>query len=422
MLCVAVSAIFNNSNNQTVLTMLENAIKFCRKDEIYDWAQLKDCYVVMPKMPGWFMKLVKKKEHNENANKNLSKLKETSKRNGIGSSNKDPITVKSNEENLYKGANLKKCSVVAPKMPDWAINSIKNKNPAQSQSSNIKVNNCEKENLKLYEMREKSKKETLSCQYCDKSFTKSQILMQHEKLRHRGDFCENTDKNEIFTTKNIQQESENVSTSNEAQSQINNDISDINDTFKFVDTGVTLKNKVDQSQTRNQNDKNENASVLAIENTKQESFLNGVLSITNDDALDIKHYFDFIDRNENPKSGTDLIQTNCQNQSMIPEINHTMLQDSVSASTLEDLCLTDMQNLSEIKLENQAIIYGIPTENKEKAEKIGTGAFLDSSETISKPNDSNLHNHDSYKLVDINQILKKTTTKNAMGCISKSNL
>ena len=26
----------------------------------YDWAQLKDCSVVMPKMPGWFLKLVKK--------------------------------------------------------------------------------------------------------------------------------------------------------------------------------------------------------------------------------------------------------------------------------------------------------------------------------------------------------------------------
>ena len=40
----------------------------------------------------------------------------------------------------------------------------------------------------------------------------------------------------------------------------------------------------------------------------------------------------------------------------------------------------------------------------------GPNTFLDSSETLSKISDDNFYDHGSFKIVDINQILKKETS------------
>ena len=49
------------------------------EEEVYGWAKLKDCSVVMPKMPGWFVNLMKNQAKNAKIDNGLTKMKDSLK-------------------------------------------------------------------------------------------------------------------------------------------------------------------------------------------------------------------------------------------------------------------------------------------------------------------------------------------------------
>ena len=53
-------------------------------------------------------------------------------------SNKDLKIKVLSEEDVFKWAKLKECSVVVPKMPDWAVNLIENRKQVEKVQSRLK--------------------------------------------------------------------------------------------------------------------------------------------------------------------------------------------------------------------------------------------------------------------------------------------
>ena len=174
----------------------------------------------------------------------------------------------------------------------------------------------------------------------------------------------------ILPTENIKQELKNLLFSNESHSDIKNSISDVNNTCK--------------KQTFSQN--HVNASLLSTGTIKQDlDSIEGLLI----PKKDILNHFSFIDNNENSKTETDLMQTNYNDESLTQEVNNT---------------------ISKTKKKHTATISE-SNENKKKIVKSVDETFLDSSEAISKINDDNLYDYGSFKIVDINQILKNSLMK-----------
>ena len=197
-------------------------------------------------------------------------------------------------------------------------------------------------------------------------------FVHHEKLQHRSNFAKNKDQTEnlsMLPTENIKQELKNLLFSNESHSDIKNSISDVSNTCK--------------KQTFSQN--HVNASLLSTGTIKQDlDSIEGLLI----PKKDILNHFSFIDNNENSKTETDLMQTNYNDESLTQEVNNT---------------------ISKTKKKHTATISE-SNENKKKIVNSVDETFLDSSEAISKINDDNLYDHGSFKIVDINQILKKETS------------